>query len=80
MAPPPNTILYSVHNSSVCVESGWCTGGGGGVFVMYTIEIHNLHLRAGASQSRDSASQSRDEIPTFTCIMFLHHPSTIPHP
>ena len=30
-----HTILYSVHNSSVCVKSGWCTGsGGGGVFVM----------------------------------------------
>ena len=66
----------------MCVESGWCSGGGGGggVLIMYTIEIHNLHLRAGASQSRDSASQSRDEIPTFTCIMFLHHPPTIPHP
>ena len=32
-----HTILYSVHNRSVCLESGWCTGGGGfggGVFVM----------------------------------------------
>ena len=75
-----HTILYSVHNRSVCVESVWCTGGvGGGVFVMYTIEIHNLHLREGASQRRDSASQRRDEIPPFTCIISLHHPPTIPH-
>ena len=45
---------------------------------MYTIEIHNLHLRAGASQSRDSASQSRDEIPTFTCRFFCTIPRLYP--
>ena len=40
--------------------------GGDGVFV---IEIHNLHLWSGASQSRD-----------FDLNCFLHHPGTIPHP
>ena len=25
-----HTILYSVHNRSMCVESRWCSGGGGG--------------------------------------------------
>ena len=58
---------------------GWYIDGGGGVFVMYTIEIHNLHLRVGASQKWDSASQRWDEIPPFTCIRNFIIPPTIPH-
>ena len=76
-------ILYFIVYITVpCIGDGWCIdggGGGGGVFVMYTIEIQNLHLRAGASQRRDSASQRRDEIPPFTCIRNFIIPPTIPH-
>ena len=60
-------ILYFIVYITVPCESGW---GGGGVCVMYTIENHILHLWAGASQSRDSASQSRDKIPTALALVF----------
>ena len=75
-------LYFIVYITLPCIRDEWCIdggGGGGGVFVMYTIEIQNLHLRAGASQRRDSASERRDEIPPFTCIRNFIIPPTIPH-
>ena len=43
---------------------------GGGAVITICHENHILHLRAGASQSRDSASQSRDKIPTSLALVF----------
>ena len=62
---------FIVYITVPCIVYGWYIDGGGGVFVMYTIEIHNLHLRVGASQRWDSASQRWDEIPPFTCISHM---------
>ena len=61
------------------VKVGVGVGVGGGALITICHEIHNLHLRAGASQRRDSASERRDEIPPFTCIRNFIIPPTIPH-
>ena len=53
-------ISYSVLNSSVCVLGGWIVVAV--CFIMYTIEIHTLHLQR--SKSNGFLANPKDYIAT----------------